>query len=417
MLQGELERYTKRLEQRVKHDTEVAKRKAEKERILAERQFSRKVAQEQAAAQKRLQSLERAEEERIAHESELEQNNGVVWRNSLVAVPVPDSIVQNKGIKRAADKILLPPSAGRSLMDQNAYSNGPMFFKLQGSSGSTNVTHAGLLEFSAAEGFVALPQKVIHSLLGPDMALMNESLRLEVSYRRLPKGEKAVFQPRAATFQTDVVDMKDLLETALSKHSVLTEGDWLDIHLPGGVVEGVHQLRVVETTPRGAISIIDTDLEAEILPSIETEDKIKEEEEKLAAIRAAIAAEAAQRQEEEVAALQKAEVEAAQRRQRASEAALRLPSEPSSSNEGVVDVLIRLPDGSRAKRRFRLTDPLSAVFDLAESGYGIKGYQLVQQYPRKVFDYPENAITTLKDAGLTSKREMLFLETRAQNTV
>ncbi len=36
--------------------------------------------------------------------------------------------------------------------------NGPMFFKLVTAAGST--THAGLLEFSAAEGFVALPLKV-----------------------------------------------------------------------------------------------------------------------------------------------------------------------------------------------------------------------------------------------------------------
>jgi hypothetical protein len=43
-------------------------------------------------------------------------------------------------------------------MDQNAYKNGPMFFKLTTAGGSS--THAGVLEFSAAEGFVALPRKV-----------------------------------------------------------------------------------------------------------------------------------------------------------------------------------------------------------------------------------------------------------------
>lgn len=55
-------------------------------------------------------------------------------------------------------QILLPPSAGASLMDQNAYKNGPMFFRLTSPHGT--VTHAGVLEFSAAEGFVALPRKV-----------------------------------------------------------------------------------------------------------------------------------------------------------------------------------------------------------------------------------------------------------------
>ena len=43
-------------------------------------------------------------------------------------------------------------------MGQDAYKNGPMFFQLTNAAG--NRTHAGLLEFSAAEGFVALPRKV-----------------------------------------------------------------------------------------------------------------------------------------------------------------------------------------------------------------------------------------------------------------
>lgn len=44
------------------------------------------------------------------------------------------------------------------MMGQDAYKNGPMFFRLETAAGSC--THAGLLEFSAAEGFVALPIKV-----------------------------------------------------------------------------------------------------------------------------------------------------------------------------------------------------------------------------------------------------------------
>ena len=58
----------------------------------------------------------------------------------------------------ACPQILLPPSAGASLMSQDAYKNGPMFFRLAAPGG--RVTHAGLLEFSGAEGFVALPLKV-----------------------------------------------------------------------------------------------------------------------------------------------------------------------------------------------------------------------------------------------------------------
>ena len=82
----------------------------------------------------------------------------MLYRAELTAVPAPDSISADKGIKRAADKILLPPSAGARLMSQDAYKNGPMFFRLTNAAGRS--THAGLLEVSAAEGFVALPRKV-----------------------------------------------------------------------------------------------------------------------------------------------------------------------------------------------------------------------------------------------------------------
>jgi hypothetical protein len=66
-------------------------------------------------------------------------------------------------------QILLPPSAGASLMGQDAYKNGPMFFQLTNAAG--NRTHAGLLEFSAAEGFVALPRKVGGRVPGPLLQL------------------------------------------------------------------------------------------------------------------------------------------------------------------------------------------------------------------------------------------------------
>ena len=61
-------------------------------------------------------------------------------------------------------QILLPPSAGASLMGQDAYKNGPMFFQLTNAAG--NRTHAGLLEFSAAEGFVGLKACTLYATAG-----------------------------------------------------------------------------------------------------------------------------------------------------------------------------------------------------------------------------------------------------------
>lgn len=87
---------------------------------------------------------------------------------------------------RLHPQILLPPSAGRTLMDQDAPKNGPMFFRLATAGGST--THAGVLEFSAAEGFVALPRKVIRSLWGPNATEASCDGKVTVTYVRLPKG-------------------------------------------------------------------------------------------------------------------------------------------------------------------------------------------------------------------------------------
>jgi hypothetical protein len=55
-------------------------------------------------------------------------------------------------------QLQLPRSVGQLLMDQGASRNGAMMFEVKTPGG--RVTHAGLLDFSSAEGFVAVPKKV-----------------------------------------------------------------------------------------------------------------------------------------------------------------------------------------------------------------------------------------------------------------
>lgn len=226
MLGADLQASQRRLESRGREVAERARQKAEKERLAAERQAARAAKREDEARHRWLVQLAAEEEERRQHAAELEANNGVLYRAELTAVPAPESVAADKGIRRAADKarpaavvwwwlegrqggrqvfltavparqaqpaaaaarrcphllplalpqpctisgppcpiacphtqILLPPSAGAALMIQDAYKNGPMYFRLTAPGG--RYTHAGLLEFSAAEGFVALPLKVL----------------------------------------------------------------------------------------------------------------------------------------------------------------------------------------------------------------------------------------------------------------
>jgi ubiquitin fusion degradation protein 1 len=98
------------------------------------------------------------EEER--HAAELEENRGVALHLHLAAAPTDPASAAARGIKRTADKLVLPASAGASLLAQDASKNGTMLFEVAAANGAR--THAAVLEVrgggiggvgrSAAEG-------------------------------------------------------------------------------------------------------------------------------------------------------------------------------------------------------------------------------------------------------------------------
>ncbi|XP_057449940.1 plant UBX domain-containing protein 8 isoform X1 [Lotus japonicus] len=88
-----------------------------------------------------------------------------------------------------------------------------------------------------------------------------------------------------------------------------------------------------------------------------------------------------------------------------------LPSEPSSTDENAVTLLVRMPDGSRRGRRFLRSDKLQSLFDFIDIARVVKpgSYRLVRPYPRRAFGNEESA-SILEELGLTNKQEALFLE-------
>ncbi|WCJ26179.1 Plant UBX domain-containing protein 8 [Euphorbia peplus] len=108
--------------------------------------------------------------------------------------------------------------------------------------------------------------------------------------------------------------------------------------------------------------------------------------------------------------LQKLEEEQEFERQLAAKEAS-LPQEPETNDENAVNLLVRMPDGSRRGRRFLKSDNLKSLFDFIDVGRAVKpgSYRLVRPYPRRAFSKEENALT-LNELGLTSKQEALFLE-------
>lgn len=88
-----------------------------------------------------------------------------------------------------------------------------------------------------------------------------------------------------------------------------------------------------------------------------------------------------------------------------------LPHEPSPDDGNAVNLLVRMPDGSRKGRRFLKSHKLQHLFDFIDVGRVIRPgtYRLVRPYPRRAFSDGESA-ATLDELGLTGKQEALFLE-------
>lgn len=185
-------------------------------------------------------------------------------------------------------------------------------------------------------------------------------------------------------------DLKEILESALHRRCTLTEGDWLRI--PGGPDGRLWDVRVKELLPAAQVNIVDTDLEAQLDPSVETEERIAAEQ--AAAHRQLLAAQALRAEAEDaaartqaaaaLAAAEAAAQAAAQQRRRAQALAV-LPPEPADTAAEVVTCAVRLPDGTRCTRRFAASDPLSHVFAFVDAHADAGGYALVTAFPRAVF--------------------------------
>ena len=392
----------RKLDARTKQATEKAQRKIEKERILAERRARHQEAIEREQQNRRLAELAEQEREQEERERLIEANGGVLFRGEFLPVVAPESLAILKGIKRASDKILLPASVGKQLLDQDAHRKGAggYYFELE-SLETGRRTVSSVLDFTAAEGFVALPKKVSRCLFGlgnadeKDEDALDDwesrmTGRVKVNYRRLQKGTRCVFQPREKAFQVTLnsnpeIDIKESLETCLSSFSCLAVGDWVSVALFDQGLEKEFDLRVKELEVNGevvdACSIIDTDLEAEVHPSIETEERLFREE-----LRARQVRDAREQAAREAARVQEAETTARIKAMNMASKRLQEIPEPITHEEDLTSVMVRFPDGNKCRRSFRADDPVWLLFCFVDAN-GASGllpgeYKLVSQYPR-----------------------------------
>uniref|UniRef100_A0A3B5KV77 Ubiquitin recognition factor in ER-associated degradation protein 1 n=2 Tax=Takifugu TaxID=31032 RepID=A0A3B5KV77_TAKRU len=159
---------------------------------------------------------------------------------SMLAGPNDRSDVEKGG------KIIMPPSALDHLSRLNI--TYPMLFKLTNKN-SDRMTHCGVLEFVADEGICYLPHWMMQNLLLEEGGLVQvESVNLMVA-------TYSKFQPQSPDF-LDITNPKAVLENALRNFACLTTGDVIAINYN----EKIYELRVMETKPDKAVSIIECDM-------------------------------------------------------------------------------------------------------------------------------------------------------------
>ncbi|KAJ3174417.1 ubiquitin fusion degradation protein [Geranomyces variabilis] len=152
-------------------------------------------------------------------------------------------------------KIVIPQSALHKL--SNLHLSWPLLFKLTNNAQDRS-THSGVLEFTAEEGRVYLPQWMMQTLL------LQEGQFVDIKNAELPLGAFVKIQPQHVEF-LEITDPKAVLEQALRNFSTLTVGDILSFKYN----DKLYDILVLETKPAGqGISIIETDLEVDFAPPV-----------------------------------------------------------------------------------------------------------------------------------------------------
>lgn len=157
--------------------------------------------------------------------------------------------------------VIMPPSAlDRLAFLQIEY---PMLFKLSNPAAG-RVTHCGVLEFVADEGFIYLPYWMMENML------LLEGDIVQVKNASLSKGTFVKLQPHTKDF-LDISNPKAVLETTLRSFSCLTTGDTIMV----AYNNKQFYINVVETKPSSAVSIIETDCEVDFAPPLDYKEPEK----------------------------------------------------------------------------------------------------------------------------------------------
>ncbi|KAJ2156455.1 ubiquitin fusion degradation protein [Coemansia sp. RSA 552] len=183
------------------------------------------------------------------------------FRQFYSAYPIAAYHGGNKMDANYGGKIFMPPSALAEISQLEVVF--PLLFKLQNDEttldrGVVPRTHCGVLEFTAEEGRVYLPQWMMETLR-VEPGGMIEAINVALLHGKLVK-----LQPQSTDF-LDISDHRAVLENALRRYSALTVGDIISIEYNNRE----YRIAVLETQPSpSAINIVETDLSVDFAPPV-----------------------------------------------------------------------------------------------------------------------------------------------------
>ncbi|WVZ19170.1 hypothetical protein V8G54_006492 [Vigna mungo] len=155
----------------------------------------------------------------------------------------------------------MPPSALDRLA--SLHIDYPMLFELRNDA-AERVSHCGVLEFIAEEGMIYMPYWMMENML------LQEGDIVKVKNVTLPKATYVKLQPHTKDF-LDISNPKAILETTLRNFSCLTIGDSIMV----AYNNKKYYIDIIETKPDNAISIIETDCEADFASPLDYKEPEK----------------------------------------------------------------------------------------------------------------------------------------------
>lgn len=385
---------------------------AEKRHLLAKQQLEDKkrlekqkqIRLEEEQKRKELLAAKRLEEERLAEEEFL-RTNGITFKREYIVIP----------IEGEDDRITLPTDALQFFTEKDAFQHGPLMFEISSNQGN-HITHCGVREFSAPDGTIGLPEKVLKSLLVSDSDSSSHNstqydiqqiTRATIKYLPLPKITSVIFRPKLNLFST-VGPIKAVLEENLRKHCTMTKGDVVTVWYRGQP----HELIVRDIIPEeGRGTLIDTDVEVDI--------DVSEEYQKHAEEQQHVASQHVNRLSDARFPSTDAKVNQPTEVRSVSPPSLsvpkfEIPAEPVEGDDTIL-IKIKVPSGESLTRRFLYNDTktIAHIFGYIKSSMtSLANEELqltIRQPPIKVLESEAAEAGSLSDRGVNGKTLLVLI--------